>query len=241
MSSSLRDFLSRARASGPAAGARIVSLAELGERRAELVSAPAPRWQLDELTGRLTELSGVGAVASLTAATSLLLEAQGRGEPSAWITLPTASFYPPDLDDAGVDLDALVVVRAPTALALVRAAERLLRSGAFGLLVLDLGAPQLANASGVNALGRGAVDISMAAQGRLVGLAQHHDAALVAITEKPARAASLGSMVSLRAEAVRERVIGRKHFRVAVRAVKDKRRGPGWEELAEAAGPAGLY
>jgi recombination protein RecA len=225
MSSSLRDFLSRAREGGPAAGARIVSLAELGERRAESLSIPAPRWQLDELTGRLTELSGVGAVASLTAATSLLLEAQGRGEPSAWITLATASFYPPDLDDAGVDLDALVVVRAPTALALVRAADRLLRSGAFGLLVLDLGAG----------------DISMAAQGRLVGLAQHHDAALVAITEKPARAASLGSMVSLRAEAVRERVIGRKHFRVAVRAVKDKRRGPGWEELAEAAGPAGLY
>jgi len=225
MSSSLRDFLSRAREGGPASGARIVSLAELGGRRAEALSVPAPRWQLDELTGRLTELSGVGAVASLTAATSLLLEAQGRGEPAAWITLVTASFYPPDLDDAGVDLDALVVVRAPTALALVRAADRLLRSGAFGLLVLDLGVG----------------DISMAAQGRLVGLAQHHDAALIAITEKPARAASLGSMVSLRAEAVRERVIGRKNFRVAVRAVKDKRRGPGWEELAEAAGPAGLY
>src|SRR5687768_14017525 len=116
MSSSLRDFLARAREGGPVAGARIVSLAELGERRAEALSAsasvPAPRWQLDELTGRLTELSGVGAVASLTAATSLLLEAQGRGEPTAWITLPTASFYPPDLDDAGVDLDALVVVRA---------------------------------------------------------------------------------------------------------------------------------
>ena len=227
MYSSLREFLSRAReGGGQVAGARIVSLAELGGGRdAAGATVSAPRWQLDELTGRLTELSGVGAVASLTAATSLVLEAQGRGEPTAWITLPAASFYPPDLDDAGVDLDALVVVRAPTALALVRAAERLLRSGAFGLVVLDLGD----------------ADISIAAQGRLVGLAQHHDAALIAITEKPGRAASLGSMVSLRAEAVRERVIGLKHFRVAVRAVKDKRRGPGWEELAEAAGPAGLF
>lgn len=227
---SLRAFLSRARETGPAAGARIISLAELGSSRTEPV--PAPRWQLDELTGRLTELSGVGAVASLTAATSLVLEAQSRGEPAAWISLPSASFYPPDLDDAGVDLDALVVVRAPAAVALVRAADRLLRSGAFGLLVLDLGAVRSEEAASF---------LGIAVQGRLVGLAQHHDAALIAITEKPGHAASLGSMVSLRAEAVRERVIGLKHFRVAVRAVKDKRRGPGWAELAEATGPAGLY
>lgn len=231
MSSDLRAFLSRARESGPAAGARIISLAELGGNRAEQ-TLPAPRWQLDELTGRLTELSGVGAVASLTAATSLVLEAQGRGEPSAWITLPSASFYPPDLDDAGVDLDALVVVRAPSAVALVRAADRLLRSGAFGLLVLDLGAVRPDET---------ASSLGVGVQGRLVGLAQHHDAALVVLTEKPRSAASLGSMVSLRAEAVRERVIGQRQFRVAVRAVKDKRRGPGWAELAEATGPAGLY
>ena len=38
-------------------------------------------------------------------------------------------------------------------------------------------------------------------QGRLVTLAQTHDAAIVCLTEKPADAASLGSLVSLRAEA----------------------------------------
>jgi recombination protein RecA len=223
-SAALRAFLESARGSTTTEGARVISL---GERRAVV---PAARWELDEIVGRLTELSGIGAVASLTAATSLVLEAQGRGEPSAWIGLTSASFYPPDLDDAGVDLDALVVVRVPDVTVMARAADRLLRSAAFGLVVLDLGAPS----GGVPA------EIPIAVQGRLVGLAQHHDAAIVVLTEKPREAASLGSMVSLRAEAVRERASGGRGWRIAVRAVKDKRRGPGWSELADVVGPAGL-
>jgi recombination protein RecA len=225
-SDSLRAFISRARAGSAAVtGARALALSSehpaLHERE-----LPAPRWQLDELTGRLVELSGAGAVASLSAAVTLLLEAQGRGEPAAWIGLQNVSFFPPDLDDAGVDLDALVVVRVPDATAMVRAADRLLRSGAFGLVFLDVGAT---------------AEIPVAVQGRLVGLAQHHDAAIVAITEKSNDAASLGSMVSLRAAAIRERIGGGKPgFRVAVRAVKDKRRGPGWTQALEVVAPAGL-
>lgn len=227
-SDSLRAFISRARADGGAVtGARALALSSehpaLGERE-----LPAPAWRIDELTGRLVELSGLGAVASLSAAVALLLEAQGRGEPAAWIGLQAVGFFPPDLDDAGVDLDALVVVRVPDVTAMVRAADRLLRSGAFGLVFLDLG-------GGVGA------EIPIAVQGRLVGLAQHHDAAVVAITAKSDDAASLGSMVSLRAAAVRERLGGGKPgFRVAVRAVKDKRRGPGWTEAMEVVAPAGL-
>ncbi|MBZ0232060.1 MAG: hypothetical protein K8M05_06875, partial [Deltaproteobacteria bacterium] len=195
-SAALRAFLENARGSTAAEGARIISLAE---KRAEapfdsacgLARGERGKWELDEVVGRLTELSGIGAVASLTAATALVLDAQGRGEPVAWIGLPPASFYPPDLDDAGVDLDALVVVRAPDITAMVRAADRLLRSAAFGLVVLDLGAPS----------GSTPAEIPIAVQGRLLGLAQHHDAAIVVLTEKPRDAASLGSMVSLRAEA----------------------------------------
>src|SRR6185503_11689 len=107
------------------------------------------------------ELSAAGPVATLTCATGLVLEAQEAAEPVAWIAIAGgaaqergsaghryggsgfavagASFYPPDLADSGVDLDALVVVHAPGGLAGVRAAERLLRSGAFGLVVLDFG------------------------------------------------------------------------------------------------------
>lgn len=245
-SAALRAFLESARGSSVAEGAKIISLAE--KRNDGRAVVPAARWELDEVVGRLTELSGIGAVASLTAATSLVLEAQGKGEPSAWISLLAASFYPPDFDEAGVDLDALVVVRVPDVTAMVRAADRLLRSAAFGLLVLDLGAPNApvslrpagpaAGHAGVPA------EIPIAVQGRLVGLAQHHDAAIVVLTEKPREAASLGSMVSLRAEAVRERASGGpgapRSWRLAVRALKDKRRGPGWSELADVVGPAGL-
>ncbi|MGN6104831.1 MAG: recombinase A, partial [Kofleriaceae bacterium] len=127
----------------------------------------------------------------------------------------------------GVDLSALVVVRAPHTPAAARATERLLRSGAFGLVVLDLGS-----------LGN---ELTMAHQGRLVSLAQAHDAAIVCLTAKPEAASSLGSLVSLRAEALRTRASpAREGFVVTLRGLKDKRRGPGWSHTRKARGPAGL-
>jgi recombination protein RecA len=223
MSDQLRDFLAKAR--GSAAEARVLSLDELRARRGADTAAEeaAEPWGLAALRGRLVELSARGAGATLTVATGLVLEAQTAGEPAAWIFVPAeGSFYPPDVADSGVDLAALVVVRAADAIAAARAAERLLRSGAFGLVVLDL---------------KGG-DLSMAQQGRLVTLAQAHDAAVVCLTEKAADAASLGSLVSLRAEAMR--IHDRGGYEVTVRALKDKRRGPGWSRKIKARGPAGL-
>ena len=222
MSDELSDFLARAR--GTAATARVLSLDELRALRgAEEVAEP---WGLAALRGRLVELSGRGARATLTEAMGLVLEAQAAGEPAAWILSPShGGFYPPDAADSGVDLAALVVVRAPDAVGGARAAERLLRSGAFGLVVIDLG------------LG-GEHDLSMAQQGRLVTLAQAHDAAIVCLTEKSAEAASVGSLVSLRVEALRSR--DRDELQVALRAVKDKRRGPGWSRTIKVRGPAGM-
>ena len=184
----IRDFLARARAGAPSGSARaaaaVLSLDELRARRGG-VSEPAPaRWSRAQLAGRLVEVSGIGAVASLTAAVGLVLEAQCDGDPVAWIALPQSTFYPPDVADQGVDLASLIVVRAPGIDHAGRAADRLLRSGAFGLVILDLGRD---------------AELPLPLQGRLVGLAQRHDAALVCLTEKPGEAASLGSMVSLRA------------------------------------------
>jgi recombination protein RecA len=190
----------------------------------EAEATPA-RWHRAQLTGRLVEVSAIGATASLSTAVGVVLEAQVEGEPVAWISLPTSTFYPPDLADSGVDLDALIVVRAPSVLHAGRAADRLLRSGGFGLVVLDLGAERSAQ-------------LPIAVQGRLVGLAQRHDAAIVCLTEKPGDAASLGSMVSLRAEALRARDGDR--FTVTLRALKDKQRGPGWSHGEKMRGPAGL-
>jgi recombination protein RecA len=159
------------------------------------------------------------------------VEAQTENEPVAWITRASGSFYPPDVADSGVDLAALVVVRVPELgigrSPLVAAAERLLRSGAFGLVVLDLVG------------GEKAVEIPTAHQGRLVTLAQAHDAAVVCITEKTEETSSIGSLVSLRTEAVRTGMLGSQAFEVRLRVLKDKRRGPGWTHAIKARGPAG--
>ena len=227
MSADLRELLAKAKANakGAAATARILRLDELAPAVGEHAQH-GQRWGLDALRGRLVELSARGAVATLTTAIELVLEAQQAAEPVAWVTLGNATFYPPDVADSGVDLAALVVVRVIDATAGARAAERLLRSGAFGLVVLDFG-------------GGGAVEVPVAHQGRLVTLAQAHDAAVVCITEKSAEAPSLGSLVSLRAEALRLR--DRDHgYDVSLRVLKDKRRGPGWSRTIKLRGPAGF-
>lgn len=215
MSDQLRDFLAKARG----------ALDRRAEQANDNVVAP---WGLAAVRGRLVELSARGANATLTAAIDLVLEAQHASEPVAWIMLASGSFYPPDVADSGVDLAALVVIRAPDTISALRAAQRVLRSGAFGLVVLDLhGLPA-----------HGERDVSMAQQGQLVTLAQAHDAAVVCITEKTAESASLGSLVSLRAEALRARTPT--DFELTVRALKDKRRGPGWIKKLVARGPAGF-
>jgi recombination protein RecA len=231
MSDELREYLARAR--GAAATARVIPLDELRTQRgAEDVAEP---WGLAALRGRLVELSGRGARATLTEAMGLILEAQIAGEPAVWIQSPAhGGFYPPDAAECGVDLAALVVVRVPSAAASARTAERLLRSGAFGLVVIDLGLNGLNGLNGQN----GEADLSMAQQGRLVTLAQAHDAAVVCLTEKSAETASLGSLVSVRAEAVRT---GQgEQQQIEVRALKDKRRGPGWSRTTKVRGPAGM-
>jgi recombination protein RecA len=226
-SDELDRFLANAR--GTAATAKIYSLDELRARRGEESQA---RWGLAALRGRLVELSARGATGTLTAAIELVAEAQEQSEPVAWLTLQTGTFYPPDVAESGIDLAALVVVRCPDAIAAARAAERCLRSGAFGLVILDLGGHSESRKDDL------ARDLSMQIQGRLVTLAQTHDAAVICLTEKTEDTASLGSLVSLRAEALRRRE--RPDFAVEVRVLKDKRRGPGFMQSMKRRGPAGL-
>lgn len=187
-----------------------------------IIPSPTP-WTLGELAGRLVEVSGSRASAVLTITFSLVREAQARGEPVGWVTSTESFFYPPDAARGGADLSALVVVRLAKVESISRAGEKLLRSGGFGVVVLDLGA----------------ADISMPLQTRLTGLAHRHHTALVCLTEKSGAAFSLGSLVSLRAHAEKKRVADNR-FACALRVLKDKRRGPTWnyEELCN--GPAGL-
>src|SRR5688572_30810068 len=62
---------------------------------------------------RVIELSGHVMSARTTAAVALVIQAQARGEPVAWIQPEGGSLFPPDLAASGVDLDALIVVHVP--------------------------------------------------------------------------------------------------------------------------------
>ncbi len=159
-----------------------------------------------DCAGRLVEFSAPsGPGALLTAATSVLRDAQRAGETTAWITTTASAFFAPDMDRAGVDLDALAVLRVPQLIGggwgtdVARTGARLLRSGAFGLVVLDM-----TEARGASSRGRSSQRrrrrLPPALLSRLSSLSRTHDAAALALTTKSRDTASLGPLVSLRAE-----------------------------------------
>lgn len=182
------------------------------------------RWGLDALAGRLVELSGSAPSAALTTAAALILEAQKRGEPAAWVAGLRSIFYPPDFAAVGIDLEALPVIRAADVKGSWRAADALLRSGGFGVVVLDLGT---------------GTDLPLAVQTRLAGLARHHRTALLCVTRKGSNVPSMGSLVSIRAE-VEKRRADFDRFACEIRVVKDKRQRPGWGHREVCCGPDGL-
>lgn len=199
---------------------RAVTLLPVGGR-----AATEQAWSLAELAGRLTELSAHGASATATLAMRLVHEAQRAGEPAAWITPRGRCFYPPDAVANGVDLAALAIVRLPDTEGAGKACDYLVRTGAFGVVILDLGAE-----------GR-LPDRQLT---RLLGLAQKHGTAIVCLTAKHAQASSLGALVSLRGPVQRRRSSGPTPFVCELTAAKDKRRSPGWRHGLACDGPAGL-
>jgi len=137
----------------------------------------------------MLELSG-SAPGKLSTVARLLLRAQAEGEPCAWVApRDESSFYPPDFAQVGIDLAALAVVRVPPEAGshgVVRVSELLLRSGAFGLLVVDFS--------------HGVPKGELSWQSRLSGLVRMHDARVVLLTKSEAHQPSLGPMVGLRLE-----------------------------------------
>ncbi len=193
-------------------------------RSANVLKHAPSGWSLASLSGRLTELSGAEDSASLTLAFGLVRQAQLLEEPVAWVSIQGQSFYPPDAAAGGVDLDALAVVHVGSVKELGRAADHLSRSGAFGLIVLDV-----ANAT-----------VPIAVQSRLLGLARKHDIATLFLTRKKPEVPSLGSLISLRGQ-TRRRKTGLDKFTCNLRIVKDKRRAPGWSHMEICNGPPGLH
>ncbi len=203
-------------------------------------SAQEAGWSLEQVAGRLVEISGVGATAPLTLAFGLVLQAQRQNEPVAWITRDDSLFYPPDAAEGGIDLDALVIVRVPDGRAAARAADQLARSGAFGLVVLDLCAkPVLSNAKRADGSTRLTTGLPIPLQTRLAGLAHKYQTALLCLTTKGDEVPSLGPLVSLRVAARRERLAD-DQFSCGLIVLKDKRQGPTWRHAEVCCGPAGL-
>ncbi|UCG51685.1 MAG: recombinase A [Candidatus Latescibacterota bacterium] len=186
---------------------------------------PVPsEWNLGLLAGRFAELSSAGETACVSAAISIVLEAQHRGEPAVWVAVGSSTFFPPDVAASGVDLYSLPVIQVKNALQAARTADWLLRSGAFAIVVLDLGHD---------------CELRIPVQSRLVGLAKKHHSALLCLTKKRSEAPSIGSLVSIRGEAG-VRKTGFDRFTWEVQILKDKRRGPGWSYEDECRGVEGL-
>ena len=189
------------------------------------LTAPAPAaWTSAALGGCLVELSGAGAAPSLTLAFSLVRQVQRQDEPVAWITRAGSTFFPPDAAEGGVDLAALPVIRLDGVRQRLRAADQLARSGAFGLIVIDLG---------------DRLDLPLAVQTRLAEQALAHGTLILCLTAKTERQPSLGSLVAVRGQArcIRH---GPDRFACQVHALKDKRRGPGWTGQEWCRGPDGV-
>ena len=188
--------------------------------------APAPpAFHLARLAGNLVEISGVNASGALSTALALVAEAQHRQERSrltAWVAATRSLFFPPDAVRSGVSLEQLIVLRVEHPAAQVRAATRIARSGAFGLVVVDLAGSVRPGFSGPPS----APGSSIPPLSRLAGLARRYRSALVLLTEKTPATPSLDPRVVQRFDA------SRRGNRIVITVLKDKgcpgaRRGPG--------------
>jgi recombination protein RecA len=137
--------------------------------------------------GRLTQIANGPQGGGSTVAAALVRKAQRQGQPVAWVQWQGGSLYPPDLHAQGIALEALLVVHvgeAQQAQPRLRATELLVRSGGFGLVVVDLTA--------------GRVPTGLAWQHRLQqGARQHHSAVLLLTQAAAVNAPSLGALISL--------------------------------------------
>jgi recombination protein RecA len=192
-------------------------------------SSDEPCWDISEIAGRICELQpgplhDTASSALLTAAVRLIAQTQLLGDPAAWVTAGPHIFFPPDLTANGVDLDAVVVVRLTDARAAAQAADQLVRSGAFGIVIIDLiGIPTV---------------IPDAMIGRLSGLARTHNTAVLFLCDRNDQS-RLGSMVSLRGYAY-SRAGSNGRYSMEISVDKDKSRGKPWHWTESGNGPPGL-
>ena len=178
------------------------------------------------ILGRITEIVCLPSSPYPTVLCDLVREAQSLREPVVWLTMRSVVFFPPDIDANGVDLEALSIVWINDARSAMRAAEHLLRSGCFGLVILDLPPHSL---------------IDQGRIGKLARLAALHQSAVVFVTKFTRNTPyTLGSLVSLRCEVTRKRIATNK-FCWILKVIKDRKSAPGWSLMGVCDGPFGLH
>ena len=120
--------------------------------------------------GAISTLEGTASSGRTALAARVLAAATAGGGAASlveWRDDPGGHLFAPSLAVAGVVLERLVIVRVPSPLDVVRAADILLRSGAFGAVVV----PAVPSSGGVGST----------AWTRLAGLAHRADAVLLAV------------------------------------------------------------
>jgi len=192
-------------------------------KAAELKAATgSASWRFDSLVGILAEISEETPSGAVSFLAEIILEAQGRKEPVAWVAGTRSVFFPPDLSARGADLSSIAVVRAGGEADSLTAAEWLVRSEAMGLVVVDVEEPW---------------NVSDASFGRVQKLAERSLCAVVFLTRKRPRDPSLGSRFSLRACVTRR---GGAPFLVDIHTVKDKRSNSGSRQSRQYDGRPGM-
>lgn len=180
---------------------------------------------ISNFTGRLTEWTSTIPYIYLTPLCSIIRTAQMAREPTVWISCCDFTFFPPDVAAHGISLENLPLIKVHTVKHAVRASEHLLRSGAFGLIIIDLPVH---------------IFIEQGKLGKLARLADLHQTAVIISTKQEGKySTTLGSMISLRLEIERQ-CLGANKFRYTIHATKDKQRAPGWKYSEVYNGPAGL-
>jgi hypothetical protein len=200
-------------------------LANLAVFRASILkkASGGGSWRFDNLVGILAEVSEETPSGAVSFVAEIIVEAQIQNEPVAWVAATDSIFFPPDLFGRGVDLSAVAVIRVEGEADALTAAEWLARSGAMGLVIVDVDA-------------HGSVDD--ASLGRLLKLAERHQCAVLFLTRKRGRDPSLGSRISLRGCIARS---GSGPFVIDIHTVKDKRSNAHARQSRQYHGPSGMH
>jgi recombination protein RecA len=201
------------------------SFAGLPVFRAANLALPASRgsWRLDSLAGILAEISEETPSGALSFVAEIIVEAQRRSQPAAWVAGRQSIFFPPDFADRGVDLSSLAVVRAGGEVESLTAAEWLISSGAMGLVIVDAD---------------GQWSVPDASLGRILKIAEKNSCAVVFLTRKRRQDPSLGSRISLRGCVSRS---GDGPFHVDIQTIKDKRSNSASRQSRNYHGPSGMH